>query len=279
MISATGATGLFLGGTLATVAAFLVIRGSGNSTANRAVHRGGHRNRHLGTQVRHSGGSRKLGPGCHIYAGHECGADGAPVNFQIIPVRGRGSCLYHAVAHGWISQGLSPTWEVGPCGDSDKAGYGDTGLRAAISEYLTALTETQLCTLLRGATQDVLPCTDESTKSPHGVNGPRKLLRRINTHSKWAHYEEVALLAAYLNAIIVVYIATKSKSEPEKTVMVAPDGRSATGKDASVTRARVWLEAHPQRRRPRAVIAIVNIDSRHFDALVPCAAGDPRATQ
>lgn len=252
---------VLIGGIVSGVVGVLFADFSAKSTPTRVagIPKGGDRRR----RQRTSGGdgrrqhtSKTSAQHCRSYPTHRCNEDGAPEGYKIVAVRGRGSCLYHAVAHGWVAQGRTPFWETGPCGEADRAGHGASGLRSRVALHLQGLSEDAHCSLLAHATQDVLPCVE---------SGRLELLRRINVHSKWAHYEEVALLANLLNAIIVVYISSKKKRVEDQTVMVGPDGRSATGDAAGVEQARDW--GYP---RDTIIIPIINANSKHFDALVPC---------
>ena len=171
-----------------------------------------------------------------------------------------GSCLYHSVAEGLLRRGIGdtawpagPAWRPGPAGAAGAPRRRAGNMRRVLLRYIDALE------------------ADGADLGAYLMAGdtPAALRARVEARCQlgtgtcgWAEYGEVALLASLFGVCITVFLA-KEGYVPTSAVGATARGAMDTGD--TVREFRAGCESG------RAKLMVLNVDSTHFDALVPCA--------
>ena len=176
-----------------------------------------------------------------------CASATSPHGLRRLAVSPDGSCLYHAVACSLVHAGRAvPDWAPG--GPPRWAG----NLRGVLARYTRRQRSRDaagLLALIRGRHEP-----DDTVDH---------LLSRVERDCSlptcdWGQFGEIALLARLAGVYIVVHIAFECH-EPRWTTVISPAGVEVAVPPEELRRLTL---------RGRAV-HILNVDGRHFDALVP----------
>lgn len=188
--------------------------------------------------------------------GSRCGTDSAPPHLQRIPTEPDGDCLYHSVAEGLIRNGVphpaddpGVQWRAG-----ERTGYRAGNLRQVLGSYIAKLKE-------RGVDlqQFLMPGDDPETLQKRVTPQRCKL---GSGQCGWAEYGEVALLAKLFGVCISVFVASEGYSPH---TVVGATGTGLMDRSDSVETFRTGCD------NGRVRLYILNVDSAHFDALIPCS--------
>lgn len=168
----------------------------------------------------------------------------APMGLRRVAVASDGSCLYHAVGCALASAGIAVDgWAPGR-----PPAWGGN-LRWVLSQYVRRLRGTgavDLEGLIRGRY--------EPTDSVDALLA--RIERRCESPTcEWGQYGEIALLARLAGVAIAVHVTYECRT-PRWVVVAGPDGRETE-------------VPQPELARRGNVVHILNLDGRHFDALLP----------
>jgi hypothetical protein len=174
----------------------------------------------------------------------ECHRATAPLGLRRIVVASDGSCLYHAVGCALASAGIAVDgWEPGR-----PPAWGGN-LRAVLSRYVR---------VLRGDGAIDLEGLIRGRHEPRDTVDA--LLDRVERRCgastcEWGQYGEIALIARLAGVAIAVHVTYECHT-PRWVVVAGPDGLEVEA-------------SQPEPARRGRVIHILNLDGRHFDALLP----------